>query len=100
MLPATTFEAAGRGFDSLQARHPTRVLRHFWAPHRVQRVCPGLDAPRHEAFPSPCLDGADEIDPRKQVPVVKAIPGVVDRGFFLDLVVEVAVGSPSGVRFL
>jgi ribose 5-phosphate isomerase len=84
---------------------PIAVLPFGWTGtlRRIAEVLPGAE--RRQEFSDDghvVIDAPipPQSDPRILAAVVKAIPGVVGRGFFLDRAVEVAVGSPSGVRFL
>jgi ribose 5-phosphate isomerase A len=84
---------------------PIAVLPFGWsgALRRIEQVMPGaarrkeLSDDGHVIVDAPIPAGADL---RELADAVKRIPGVVDHGFFLDMSLEIAVGSPSGVRFL
>jgi ribose 5-phosphate isomerase A len=84
---------------------PIAVLPFGWsgALRRIEQVMPGAERRKelsddgHVVVDAPIPAGADL---RELADAVKRIPGVVDHGFFLDMSLEIAVGSPSGVRFL
>jgi ribose 5-phosphate isomerase A len=84
---------------------PIAVLPFGWSGslRRIGQVMPGaarreqLSDDGHVVIDAPIPAGADL---RALAEAVKAIPGVIDHGLFLDMALEVAVGSDSGVRFL
>ena len=84
---------------------PIAVLPFGWSGslRRIEQVMPGaarreqLSDDGHVVIDAPIPAGADL---RALAEAVKAIPGVIDHGLFLDMALEVAVGSDSGVRFL
>jgi ribose 5-phosphate isomerase A len=84
---------------------PIAVLPFGWSGslRRIEQVMPGaarreqLSDDGHVVIDAPIPAGADL---RALAEAVKGIPGVIDHGLFLDMALEVAVGSDSGVRFL
>ena len=84
---------------------PIAVLPFGWSGtlRRIEQVMPGaarreeLSDDGHVVVDAPIPPDADL---RKLADAVKRIPGVVEHGLFLDLSIDVAVGSASGVRFL
>jgi ribose 5-phosphate isomerase A len=84
---------------------PIAVLPFGWngTLRRIEQVMPG--AMRRKELSDDgqvIIDGPipREADLHELADAVKRIPGVVDHGLFLDMSLEVAVGSASGVRFL
>jgi ribose 5-phosphate isomerase A len=84
---------------------PIAVVAFGWSGtlRRIQDVLAGaarrqeLSDDGHVLIDAPIPPQADL---RSIADAVKRIPGVVDHGLFLDLSLEVAVGTPTGVRFL
>jgi ribose 5-phosphate isomerase A len=84
---------------------PIAVLPFGWAStlRRIEQVLPGakrreeLSDDGHVVIDAPIPLQAD---PHSLAGAIKGLPGVVDHGLFLDMSLEVVVGSSSGVRFL
>ena len=84
---------------------PIAVVAFGWSGtlRRIEQILSGamrrqeLSDDGHVVIDAPIPPQAD---PRAVGDTIKRIPGVVDHGFFLDLGLEVIVGTATGVRFL
>lgn len=84
---------------------PIAVVAFGWSRtlRRIEEILPratrreALSDDGHVVIDAPIPADADL---RALADAIKRVPAVVDHGFFLDMEIEVAVGTPSGVRFL